>query len=44
MAESVADKFRMSAMTKDAVEHAVELLAQTAPVAPSAAAARYAAR
>jgi hypothetical protein len=39
MAESVADKFRMTAMTNDAVE----LLAQTAPVAHSAAAARYAA-
>jgi hypothetical protein len=44
MAEGVADKFLMSAMTNDAVEHAVALLAQTAPVAPSAAAARYAAR
>ena len=44
MAESVADKFRMSAMTNDALEHALELLTQTAPVTPSAAAARYAAR
>jgi hypothetical protein len=40
MAESVADQFRTSAMRNDAIE----LLAQTAPVAPSAAAARYAAR